>query len=372
MVIENQNSELRKIQFSGRTSFMVALPKKWAQEIGLRQGDVVKITPQNNRSLLITAKGLTSNVASESLTTAQVVIDPLTMRDNFGQVLRKIISLYLNGYANMDIEVACEGKLTSSQRTIISELVRRSLIGTEMIGTTLNGISLKVLLNHSELSIRDAVRRMFLVTSSMHNNAIKVLGSRDRHLVDSVLMSDDEVDRFCFYTIRQIHMAQKGEIDFQAIGLRQSSDLLTYLIAANVLESTADLACRIAVECDKISEPIPDQIATMLRTRSESAIGLVADSMLSLFEHGYDGAEKVVQAVRTFGIQLEEDFALAENRANSSNLQSCLSHLLTILASIKLTAERANDIAKAVLNLSASVAEPSSVEKVALAATAQI
>ncbi|MCY4251973.1 MAG: AbrB/MazE/SpoVT family DNA-binding domain-containing protein, partial [Thaumarchaeota archaeon] len=38
--------ETRKVQFTGNSSYIVSLPKPWAEEMGIRSGDQVVITRQ--------------------------------------------------------------------------------------------------------------------------------------------------------------------------------------------------------------------------------------------------------------------------------------------------------------------------------------
>jgi phosphate uptake regulator len=37
------NEEMRKIQFTGKSSYIVSLPKEWVMDMGLKQGDQVTI-----------------------------------------------------------------------------------------------------------------------------------------------------------------------------------------------------------------------------------------------------------------------------------------------------------------------------------------
>ena len=49
----NQNEETRKIQFTGGSSYIVSLPKKWIQDLKLKQGDLVVIARQGHSILQI-------------------------------------------------------------------------------------------------------------------------------------------------------------------------------------------------------------------------------------------------------------------------------------------------------------------------------
>jgi phosphate uptake regulator len=46
-----QGEETRKLQYTGGSSYIVSLPKKWIQELGLKQGDHVVILRQGDSTL---------------------------------------------------------------------------------------------------------------------------------------------------------------------------------------------------------------------------------------------------------------------------------------------------------------------------------
>src|SRR5262245_52668001 len=119
---QNSNIEVRKVQFSGKTSYMLALPKKWAEDVGLQQGDKVSIARQSNKTLLISFKDIASSSApsgSSDRNAADVAVQLVAGREDFGAVIRKMISLYLAGYSKIHVAVSGSGRLTLSQRGLI-------------------------------------------------------------------------------------------------------------------------------------------------------------------------------------------------------------------------------------------------------------
>lgn len=348
---------------------MLALPKKWAQDMGLKQGDKVMIAKQNNTSLVVMARNSPTGASVEK---ADVVIDPASCKEDMGQVLRRIISYYLKGYSRIDIAVAGGGRLTSTQRTVIKELVRRCLMGTEIISDSHEVISLQVLLGHAQLNVQDAIKRMYLITASMHSDAIRALSSRDHDLSDNVARNDDDVDRFSFYIMRQLEIALQGEVDYSSLGLGADADLLRYMLVVNVVERIADLACKIAADSTKIKEPVDDYLVARIRRLSESATGFVADSILALFEEDYNTADRVIRATRMFASEMEKDLAVIEkNEGLAKSPASIPARIVLIFESIKRTAQHASEIAEVVLNMTVEkpqVQTATVAEKVALAA----
>src|ERR1700739_1462109 len=83
--------EIRKIQITGGTSYVVSLPKSWVNDAGLKAKDAVLVMPQADMSLLVIPKNeLRKGSKSEVL---------MEMQDNADRdtALRTFISYYLAG-----------------------------------------------------------------------------------------------------------------------------------------------------------------------------------------------------------------------------------------------------------------------------------
>ncbi|MCW3134394.1 MAG: AbrB/MazE/SpoVT family DNA-binding domain-containing protein [Methanophagales archaeon] len=46
--------EARKVQITGKSTYMITLPKKWAVDVGLHPGLLVSITYRDDGTLLLT------------------------------------------------------------------------------------------------------------------------------------------------------------------------------------------------------------------------------------------------------------------------------------------------------------------------------
>ena len=57
-------SEVRKIQFTGKSTFVLSLPKKWVNELNLKAGDPVTIIREPNNTLSIISDITRSSIES--------------------------------------------------------------------------------------------------------------------------------------------------------------------------------------------------------------------------------------------------------------------------------------------------------------------
>ena len=88
----DEKEETRKIQFTGKSSYIVSLPKQWVMDLGLKQGDQIRIVRKDSSTLEIYPPKFEAR--SQKKEDATIEIDS---EETFA-IVRKIISLYFLGY----------------------------------------------------------------------------------------------------------------------------------------------------------------------------------------------------------------------------------------------------------------------------------
>jgi phosphate uptake regulator len=345
----SDSGEVRKIQFTGRSTYILSLPKKWMEEMHLKPGDSVNLTRETNNSLMIIPHAdRSSNVSNE-------VNAMVLEKENANSLQRKVISIYLSGYNIIHLK-SKTGRINAAQRDAVREIVRKNLVGTEIIADSLEAITIQVLLTLPELSVNTAVRRMFLIASSMHRDAIIALGERNYELAKEVIKSDDEVDRFSLYILRNLVIATQNERVLREIGLKSPADCLSYRVAVKSIERIADHSSGIADKCLKIKDEGPQEISINLFEKIEKMSRLSLESLScaveALLRRDYAMADNVVDKSKDL-LPLEKDIIsyidgqknnnIIHNQANNINIK-------LILEDIRRTAEYASDIAEAAMN----------------------
>ena len=338
-MVEQPNEEVRKIQFTGRSTYIVSLPKKWVAALGLKTGSQIIVSKQGN-SLILTPKEMAK--PSRPLE-ATIIISNI---DDPDVIVRKIISMYLVGY-NFIIVRAKDERVSALQRNTVKELVRKKLVGTEIISETSNEIKLQTLLSYPELSVENALRRMCLITASMHDDAIQALKNLDKELAKEVIQLDDEVDRFSLYIIRQLKAAVKNEKILKDIGLSNPQDCLGYRVIVKFIERIADHAAKIAEHVLVLEEEPSEAVFRKIFEVSIFAKTVFEDAIKSLFKRDYMLADQIVSKAKTI-LSLENE-AIKEIQTKTKQVD--IPSMRMIMESIRRTAEYASDIAEIVLNL---------------------
>ncbi|KUO41975.1 MAG: hypothetical protein APU95_00400 [Hadesarchaea archaeon YNP_N21] len=334
------NEEIRKVQVTGKSTYIVSLPKAWVNEMRIKPGDSVVVKKQEDSTLLISPMGIKK---PEKLGEVKVKINP---QENPNTIVRKVVSLYLVGY-NVIRLVSTGDRIAPSQRDLIKDFVRKKLIGTEITADSLNELTLQVLLSYPELPIRNALRRMFLISSSMQKDAIVALEKFDQDLARDVIQMDDEVDRFSMYIIRQLKSAVGDPRLIREIGLETARDCLGYRLISKSVERIADHSVLIAKKVLQLKRHAEPLFLKKVNAMSSFANSLFENAIDSLFKMDYKMAEEVIEKVAMIE-QLENE--AIQSMLEKGNRED-IANLRLVIESLRRIAEYSGDIAEIVLNL---------------------
>jgi len=340
---QNETEEIRKVQLTGRSTFVVSLPKKWAGGMGLKAGSSLVVSKQGIASLVLTPREL---VEPRQPKEGKITVSE---KDQLDTIARKIIALYLVGY-NLVRILAKDERITSSQRNMIKDLIRRKLVGTEVISDSAKELTMQVLFGYADLSVENALRRMCLIAGSMIEDAIRALKERNSGLAQEIITLDDEVDRFSFYIIRQLKSAVRNEATLRDAGFSSPTDCLGYRVIVKSVERIADHAVKMA-EIAKTLQNTPNQ-STIRRIDEIStyARSVFEDAVKALYKKDYALADMTVSKAEA--IQTLEEKAL--DAISSERDSARISGMRMIIEHIQRTAQYSSDIAEIVLNLNIS------------------
>jgi phosphate uptake regulator len=335
---ELNDRDVRKIQFTGRSTYVLSLPKKWIEEMHLKARDRVTLIRELDNSLSIIPI-LTG--AKEFPNEVTAFVHP---NESSSMIRRKVVSIYLAGYNIIHLKMK-SGRMNPVLRDAVRGLVRRNLVGTEIIADASDNITLQVLLSVPELSVSTTIRRMYLIASSMHRDAISSLAELNHELAKEIIRSDDEVDRFSLYVLRNLVLAMQNGRVLRDMGLRIPSECLSYRVAVKSIERVADHACSIASNAIALKDKLPKDSLQKIEKMSHLSLTVLNDSVEALLRRGYQLADKTVDNAKNIHM-LEEDVLKTIDRDKIRDP----SNIRLALEDIRRTAEYASDIAEAAMN----------------------
>ncbi len=335
--------EVRKIQLTGGSTYILSLPKNWVKSSKLDKGSQVVVLINDDNSLLILPNDIKKKISNES------AVIYVSKKDDIEIIIRKLIAIYLNGYSSIHIR-CLSNAFGSKQRTSIRSFVKRMLVGTEIISETEKEIVLRVLLSYPTLTAGSVLRRMAFIAESMHNAAIKSLENLDKSLAKDVISMDDDVDRFNLYIIRQLRAASQNSQILKEIGLNDIVECFEYRLISKTIERVADHAAKISERIISMEHPLGYEIYSKIKEMSVLAITDFKKAIDSLYKRDFDTANDIINNInRVISIENEITNKLLEFKEVHD-----ISNYRIIMESIRRTAEYAGDIAEIVLDLTIS------------------
>ena len=336
-----EREETRKIQFTGKSSYIVSLPKQWIIELGLKQGDQIRMIRKGSSTLEIYPPKYESRIKKKN----DAVIE-IEGEEETSSIVRKLISLYFLGYKTINVKPK-NGRLSAHQRNTVKEAVKRMLIGSEIISDSSGGITVQVLVNLLELSVDGAFKRMIHLAKSMSSDAILAVKENNLELAQEVINTDDEVDRFGFYIIRQLKIAIQNEHILKEMGFRNARDCLGYRLIVKNIERTGDHASFIAKDLLEFKKPVKKEILAKLQDMNEFCLSVLDDSCLALFKEDYSQAEDTIK-------KIDEIVKFEKKVRDASKLlkdDEEIYRVRRMTENIRRISEYASDIAEIVLNM---------------------
>jgi phosphate uptake regulator len=334
-VIENTR-QTRKIQLSGGSTYIISLPKDWIEELKIKVGENITIVKNSNQSLTLFPRE-----QEDKKNTIAVIYS--SQKDSGDSVKRKIIAAYLAGYKT--IQIKTKGmKISSEHSRSVRELIRLSMIGTEIVESNSEAMTIQILTRLPELSFETALKRMYLMATNMVKESIESLEEADTSHADAVINMDDEVDRFGLYMRRNLVLAVGNENILRDMGLKRPSDCLEYRTIVSKIERIGDHASLIAKRIKFIEEKIDPKIIIKIKKLSEKALEVFEEAITAVQNHDFQKGENVAEKVSKV-IEEEKEIMskIKEGEKNATVIKFVLEDLRRI-------AEYSSDIAEVAID----------------------
>ncbi|MCL2863559.1 MAG: AbrB/MazE/SpoVT family DNA-binding domain-containing protein [Methanimicrococcus sp.] len=273
--------ETRKVQQTGGSTYIISLPKQWAEKVGIAPGVRVGVQPQPNGKLLISPAADSKPLRRKSIDITNLSGDALE---------RAFIATYLAGY---DIIELTSPKIMADQKKILRTVCHK-LIGPEIIEESSTFVLVQDLLSPNELSIKKAVQRMGLIANSMFNDCILAVANCDEDLASDVMERDDEVDRLYMVISKQFKaiVCGTGFVDMTESSIEEYHDLR---MTASPIERIADHAHRIAHMVQLFHPQIDEKRMAEIRKLSDLASDTFKKSIESLYTFNPKLANQVIE-----------------------------------------------------------------------------
>ena len=185
-------SEVRKIQLTGGSTYIVSLPKNWITQHGLGARDEVRIEWRPSGTLRVIAD------ASSLVKQREVNINCNEIPDHM--IFDHLVASYLSGAHRIIISSAID--FSRIQRKIFREFVK-STRGLEITNDQGREIEMISLLNPSEMPLFSSINRMYLLISRQIRDFSDFLLDGDTEILEESSEIENEVDALRLLLERQ-------------------------------------------------------------------------------------------------------------------------------------------------------------------------
>jgi len=323
----------RKVQCTGRGSYIISLPKEWVQDLELKRGSEIAFNVQSDSTLTLVPRKIKEKDGKGNGAKLKEYFISVDSKEPPQSTLRMIRALYAIGADIIRVHFK-NTQDAAKYKNEIKNLARDNFLGSEIIDETSDEITLQILIKPSEFPIEKAVRRMAIVALSANRDAIAALKDRSTTLFDSVINSHNDVNRLGLYIVRQLKYGIERNL-YRELGFRTPKEFLLYRIAVNDIESIAQNAMNIINNLGSlqkliddetlfIKDPIDEEIYNQLVNFSSQANQLYDDAIKALFKREYKDAEKLISK-RDSLIPLENELImLMSSKKLDPNIASVL------------------------------------------------
>jgi phosphate uptake regulator len=287
-------ADLRKVQRTPTGTFFVCLPRKWAEEHGLKKGILVSLDETSDGKLFIDPKYNDEQ---------QPRVSSLDLGPYLG---REIVGHYLLGSDIIRIEA--KDRIDLETRKVVKATVG-SLIGLEIVEENYSQIVLQCLLEPSGFPPEKILRRNYAIVAGMHRDAVNSFIDGDCSLAKSVVARDDENNRLYFLLVRILRTIIQNPRLGEKLGL-STIECLDYRLGASLVESMGDDCVQVAQKTLELNGVKPSaelrkvlsELQTVCHDANEQALKSFVNKDIALAE----SVRQLRERIHTLSTDIEQ------------------------------------------------------------------
>jgi len=325
--------ETRKVQITGKSTYIISLPKTWVNKVKITNGNSVAMMPRADGTLLINPKFNRRDETPKHCITIET--------NDVDTMFRKFIGAYLAGFDL--IEIKSPDRFHPDMRQKI-RILTHNVIGPEIIDEGSTSVQVKDLLDSSDLAPKQVLKRMYVITRGMHRDAIEALLRHDIDLADDVATRDDDVDKFYWLIAKQYNLVLNDMFFAEKMHINVK-EILGYVLVARSIERIADHAKKIATNAREIT--LDHECLERISHTSEKILKSFDSAINAFHRNKFDPANDVINDSKKLS---EEISLLKENMFSLDADAKNVALLAYVIDSLERTRAYVIDIAEVSVN----------------------
>lgn len=292
------STDIRKVQKTGVSTYIVSLPKSWISKNNISAGDKLTVFEDKNGSLLV-------NIYSSEKVINERNIDIDNLSDS--ALKRMLLATYLDG--SNRIKLVSKIGFDSEKREAILQHIKRA-IGFEISDETANTIILQDFFSNDYLSFMKSIRRAFIISKFMLTDAMKIEPESCKAL-ESIMNWEEEIDRITFLVKRETGLAIRNSLILKQLNI-STMECMSYKCLIEQIEGLTDHIVVIAQEKIRIKS-IPENVSNEIYEFYEMTLDYYENAMKCYFKKDFHAANLLIDR--------KDEFVKKKNSINLDNLE---------------------------------------------------
>jgi phosphate uptake regulator len=327
--------EIRRVQVTGGSSYIITLPKEWITSLNIKKNDPLGIHIQSDGTLLLSPK-----MTQEPLQKIKEFDVSKIAKPDY--LLQLLIGAYIAGYSS--IKITSPARMSTAIRNVIRSFTQLA-IGPEVIEETETIVILKDLHNPTEMPLDRTIKRMHIIVKGMHEDAMRALQTNDTTLAEDVISRDNDVDRLHWLVARQYNILLQNASLTEKMNISIGMASTCFLIS-RIIERIGDHVVRIAQNTPNLIDSALDRkIMEKILAASMLSLDIFNKSISSFFKKDIKASNETLEALVKLETLCEEINTLALKQKGIVAISTGY-----IIESIRRIGEYAEDISENVIN----------------------
>ena len=300
--------EIRKLQTTAAGTFIVTIPKDWAETLALRKGDLVSAELEEN-DIVITPTKIKPTTQTKSLNIDQFKDQKL--------LELCITSSYIQGH---DVtEIVSSSKINPDQKRWIRQAVD-GLMGVEISEDYADRVVLQNLVDPSKFNIDQLLNKFSVTSRAVLQDSIKALSQGDIVLAQDAYERGEQSTKIYRLLMRQALQAARSRKIRDEMKLQNISSVVVKIIATRELGRIAYYAMRIAEHVGEIEKKLDEQLLSNIQKMTKLTVEMQDEALDALLNKNLALASSLIDKMVSVRKHYESAYALIPRHPERSSI----------------------------------------------------
>lgn len=271
------------MQTTAAGTFIVTIPKEWAEGLGLHKGDLVNLDLDDKDIVISATKSKKQSSQSNSINIEEFKDQKL--------LELCITASYIQGH---DItEIHSKNKISPDHKRWVRQAVD-GLIGVEISEDYANRIILQNLIDPAKFDLDTLLEKFTYTSKAVFEDAINALIEVDVSLAQDAYERGDQSTKLYRLLMRLSLQAIKNRNIREHMKIKEASSVVIRIIAVRELGRMAYYAMRIAQHVGEIEKKLDEQIAAVIQKMTKISTEMQNQALNALIKKDLAAASTII------------------------------------------------------------------------------